>query len=417
MTSDLDTRGEEVAEELKNHVEMAHFLTIRLAEDRTKALENQAQLVQAEANKIREETQKLLAQQKVNGQTSSTGSASPSSQTGSLPTDTPAPRGFVDKRDALPRPQVQENISASDWVFFRAQWDRYVQGSHNRNMVNEVKADKKESEPVEVGTLTGSWMLINLRDTPAKSPIYEVQDVFTSDCDQGHPTARSYPSLSALNSNPQVKKIRHHIADQFGRWKPSNVQPHGRIQLTAAPFKSAQQQLNLQPLLNSNSTTIQALADTGSQLCVVDWAVAKRMNIGKADLLTPALTVSVADNASLELMGAQFVTLTAATGQTTEQLVYFAKGMGEFYLSKAALIDLEVISSNFPMVGNIQPAPAPAINEVHDGFLSVRVQGTPCTSHAGVHHLPHQGPGVIQHPLTPCPLSLPFSLRPLHPTG
>ena len=36
-------------------------------------------------------------------------------------------------------------------------------------------------------------------------------------------------------------------------------------------------------------------------------------------LLTPALTVSVADNANLELMGAQFVTLSSNSGQVTEQ--------------------------------------------------------------------------------------------------
>ena len=40
---------------------------------------------------------------------------------------------------------------------------------------------------------------------------------------------------------------------------------------------------------------------------MVRWEVVKRMNLDKKDLLTLALTVSVADNNSLELMGEQFI--------------------------------------------------------------------------------------------------------------
>ena len=74
-------------------------------------------------------------------------------------------------------------------------------------------------------------------------------------------------------------------------------------------------------------------------MCVADCTIAKQLNFAKQDLLHPALTVSVADNASLELVGAHFMTLYADTGETTSQLVYFATNVGEFYLSKSALID------------------------------------------------------------------------------
>ena len=60
----------------------------------------------------------------------------------------------------------------------------------------------------------------------------------------------------------------------------------------------------------------------------------------------------MADNSSLELIGAHFLTITARSGHKSEQLVYFATDIGEFYLSKAALIDLAVIDSNFPQPGS-----------------------------------------------------------------
>ena len=125
---DSNTRKEEVVEELKILEEMAHLLPIRLAEDRTKAIENLAQLVQAEANKLREETNNLLAQQQ-SSSTASTGSMSPSDRL-CASSETPVSRPFIDKRDALPCPQVEENISSSDWAFFRGQWDQYVYGSN-----------------------------------------------------------------------------------------------------------------------------------------------------------------------------------------------------------------------------------------------------------------------------------------------
>ena len=66
--------------------------------------------------------------------------------------------------------------------------------------------------------------------------INEVQDVFTS-VSSSKPCQPKYSSLSAINQHD--KKIRHHIADVFGNWKPSNVQPHGRIRLQASISTSA----------------------------------------------------------------------------------------------------------------------------------------------------------------------------------
>ena len=124
-SSDLPTRAD-VSAELDKHVEMAHLLPIRLEENRTKTIEAEAQATKAEANKIHEETQRILAS---NQKTASTnGSSSPSSaSTGSTDT-TSAPRPHIEKRDALQRPTIKENASSSGWSFFVAQWDRYVAG-------------------------------------------------------------------------------------------------------------------------------------------------------------------------------------------------------------------------------------------------------------------------------------------------
>jgi hypothetical protein len=176
--------------------------------------------------------------------------------------------------------------------------------------------------------------------------------------------------------------------DEFGKWKPSNVQPHARLKLQVKVSESPTAQLNLPTVQNTTSTSVSALADTAAQMCVADWQVAKKMGLKKNNILLTVLTVSVADNLSLESIGSHFITIFSTSGQVSEQLVYFAIGIGEIYLSKAALIDLQVINEYFPKVGSCRTNQSNhdtsqhdehrqhrheigAIYEVQDGVMSV----------------------------------------------
>jgi hypothetical protein len=169
-------------------------------------------------------------------------------------------------------------------------------------------------------------------------------------------------------------------------WVPAAVQPHGMVKLNVQLSQSAQTQLNL-PHVKLSTTSVQALADSGAQMCVADWDVAARLNLTKADLLHPALKVSVADNSNLELVGAHFLSIYSDSGESTEQMVYFAHNVGDFYLSKAAMIDLGIISKDFPTVGSSHTQQG-ALNQVQDELTSAH-QPSP----------QHHGPGSAP----PCP--------------
>ena len=148
--------------------------------------------------------------------------------------------------------------------------------------VNEVKSKEPEKEKNtdegQIGTLSGSWFFINgIHEPPSGGTIYEDSDVFTSELRQGSSDPFHYDSVSALNSKVPQRKIRHHIIDNFGRWVPSNVQPHGKIKLTVSTDPSAQKQLNLPTLDNDAVTSVWELADMGAPMCVADWAVAKSL--------------------------------------------------------------------------------------------------------------------------------------------
>ena len=55
------------------------------------------------------------------------------------------------------------------------------------------------------------------------------------------------------------------------------------------------------------------------------------------------------DGSSLRIVGAGFVTLRDRAGGSTTQMVYFAEGIGDFYLSKVACRALGVIGDDFPV--------------------------------------------------------------------
>merc|ERR1712082_178255 len=93
------------------------------------------------------------------------------------------------------------------------------------------------------------------------------------------------------------------------------------------------------------------LADTGAQMCVAGVRVALALGLKSRDLVPCSLKINGANNSGLEILGAMFVTL-SKDGWTTKQMVYVARGVAEFYLSKEAFRELGTIGDEFPSVGS-----------------------------------------------------------------
>ena len=144
------------------------------------------------------------------------------------------------------------------------------------------------------------------------------------------------------------------LCDANGRWHRSNGEPHASIGLELGVCESAYEHLKLKKPRRSGSTRVSAMVDTGAQMCVADVTLAGKL--GLPELVTPAMNVTVADNAELRVVGAGFVTLVAVNGMESHQMVYFANGVSDFYLSKAACRDLGVISPQFPESSSPQGA-------------------------------------------------------------
>ena len=103
----IPTRSE-VAEDLKQHVEMVHVLPLRLAKSKDNEIKTQMDKLRAETEKLVAELQSVQQQQM----------AATRQELGSTQT-------IVDKWAAIPWPSIDEGVNKSDRSFFVAQWGRY----------------------------------------------------------------------------------------------------------------------------------------------------------------------------------------------------------------------------------------------------------------------------------------------------
>ena len=157
-------------------------------------------------------------------------------------------------------------------------------------------------------------------------------------------------------SAPSPGSVQHHIYDQFGRWRPSSAESHGEVLLNVSLNAQAYWDLSL-PLPNKTLTTqrVRGLVNTGAQMCVAGPGFLQTVGLTQRDLFTPSFQIKGASNTHMNLLGAAFLDLTgrhAITGEVrvTSQMVYFAQGVTNLFLSLEASRALGIVRPDFPEV-------------------------------------------------------------------
>ena len=198
--------------------------------------------------------------------------------------------------------------------------------------------------------------------------------------------------LSNLNTRQDGRKVPHQVF-QNGKWSNSRLEDHGRVQLQLEICHGVAKSQGFQEPRSTRPTSVLGLADTGAQMCVASMQVAKNLGLQRVDLLKPQLKISVADNSGLNVIGAAFVFITTNAGATSRQLVYFADTISDFFLSKSALRDLNLIPSNFPGPVREPPtAPHPPTNPSGLGNQGGSLSST------GVYSVSSVSPSNFNHP-------------------
>lgn len=142
--------------------------------------------------------------------------------------------------------------------------------------------------------------------------------------------------------------LDHHIYSQPTKtWIKRQSKPQPYIRLQVKINRDDYSHLGY-PLRTGNKTTsIEAMADTGCQSCLMGTSILHKLGLSLDDLIPVRLRMRAANNSHLNILGAAILTLSNLR-KTTRQMVYVTSNVSKMFLSQEACADLGIIEPTFP---------------------------------------------------------------------
>eukprot|EP00794_Sanderia_malayensis_P000859 gene859-151_t len=179
------------------------------------------------------------------------------------------------------------------------------------------------------------------------------------------PIRASQTEASSCYMNSSAPKMEHHIFTKGG-WRRARPRDHPRLPITI----SLDQPTTIADKHHRIQVTTTAIADTGAQSDL--WSLDEYLSCGflRDDLTPVKLSLAAANRSPISLEGAFFAKLsvTLRNGQTTSSrsMVYVSNSVRALYLSYETLLNLGLLSQNFPSSENtIDSRTNDSSNEVH----------------------------------------------------
>ena len=155
-----------------------------------------------------------------------------------------------------------------------------------------------------------------------------------------------------IQCNMASVSLDHHVYDQpSDKWlrRPSKPQPFVRLSMAVQKedYKHFGFHLSVQP----NTVSVDAMADTGCQSCLVGFKLVEKFGLSSKDLIPVNMRMHSADNRDIPILGATILRLSGGNYSTDK-----------LFLSREAFVDLGIIPAQFLVVGEVparrdHPAP------------------------------------------------------------
>ena len=148
----------------------------------------------------------------------------------------------------------------------------------------------------------------------------------------------------------------HHLFDNMSEtWRKGKSQPQPFVNLTIQASHRDYKALGFTLRTPSKSINVSAMADTGCQSCLAGICILYRLGLTESDLIPVAMRMHAANNKVINICGATMLQI-SAKGKNgglfkTRQMVYITDSSAKFFLSRGACVDLHIIPSEFPRVG------------------------------------------------------------------
>ena len=185
-------------------------------------------------------------------------------------------------------------------------------------------------------------------------PIYQVA-AFQSGRTRRQRRRKHAPAThSTVDKRPPVI-LDHHVFTK-GEWKRARLRDHPRVSVTISVDTSAQARYNRSAHASNTHAEVSAIADTGAQSDLWSLAAFLACGFSHEDLLPVSLGLSAANRSPISIEGAFFAKLTATSRKgevtTCRSMVYVSSSVQAMYLSCESLLNLGILSNDFPSFRN-----------------------------------------------------------------
>jgi hypothetical protein len=160
--------------------------------------------------------------------------------------------------------------------------------------------------------------------------------------------------IGAIPTKPIV--LAHMLFDATHGWKRIESMQHPTLELTVSIDADDYHQVNRQPpCVRPSKVTV--VTDTGAQSCLWGMSDFLRCGFSPSHLMPVKHTLYAANKEKIDVSGAILLRLSGKdANQATHSaaaMVYVSPSTQRFYLSRESLIQLGIISTDFPKVGSV----------------------------------------------------------------
>ena len=172
------------------------------------------------------------------------------------------------------------------------------------------------------------------------------------------PTSRlKFPKYNKINQNlvhPGASKVtlEHQIFEEY-LWRPVRNQNHPKMAVRME-FNSDDYENFGMSCPSAGSYDTVAVTDTGAQVCLYPRRDLYKLNMSRTELFPVKRKIIAANRSPISIDGAMLIRFKGKCGElpVAAAMIYVSPDVSEVYLSKHVQSQLEVISKNFPTIGD-----------------------------------------------------------------
>ena len=195
----------------------------------------------------------------------------------------------------------------------------------------------------------------NAGKAPTRRPI---ESANTTTSDEHSATFELCTIVNGPISGINAIELEHHLYDNLcDVWRKRASDPQPYVQVYIRALEEDYQALGFKLRKQVSATELPAMADTGCQSCLMGIQVAERMGLNANDLIPVTMKMKAANEGGIPILGAMMVRFSGtdwrAVTRETRQIAYITNTSDRIFLSRAACIDLGMISKAFPTIGEV----------------------------------------------------------------